>query len=101
MTRRRAPRPAAAGLRAALSQAAPRTPLSAVQSEWEAAVGSSVAAVAQPVSEREGEVVVGCSDSVWAQELDLMQAQLLERLRERLGEQAPTRLRFRVEKSAD
>jgi predicted nucleic acid-binding Zn ribbon protein len=75
--------------------------LSAVQSEWEAAVGSSVAAVAQPVSEREGEVVVGCSDSVWAQELDLMQAQLLERLRERLGEQAPTRLRFRVEKSAD
>ena len=38
-----------------------------------------------------------CSDSVWAQELDLMQEQLLERLRERLGEQAPQSLRFRVE----
>ena len=67
VTRRRAPRPAAAGFRAALSRAAPRTPLAAVQSEWETAVGSSVAAVAQPISERDGEVVVGCSDSVWAQ----------------------------------
>lgn len=101
MTRRRAPRPAAAGVRAALARAAPRTPLAAVQSEWEAAVGSSVAAVAQPVSERDGEVVIGCSDSIWAQELDLMQAQLLERLRERLGDQAPGRLRFRVDKSGD
>jgi predicted nucleic acid-binding Zn ribbon protein len=101
MTRRRAPRPAAAGFREALSRAAPRTPLAAVQSEWEAAVGSSVAAVARPVSERDGEVVIGCSDSIWAQELDLMQSQLLERLRERLGEQAPTRLRFRVDKPGD
>lgn len=101
MTRRRAPRPAAAGFRQALARAAPRTPLAAVQSEWEAAVGSSVAAVAQPVSERDGEVIVGCSNSVWAQELDLMQAQLLDRLRERLGEQAPKQLRFRVKKAGD
>jgi len=47
-----------------------------------------------------GEVTIDCSDSVWAQELDLMQAQLLERLRERLGERgaqgAPQSLRFRV-----
>jgi predicted nucleic acid-binding Zn ribbon protein len=96
MTRRRAPRPASGGLRAALARAAPRTPLAAVQGEWEAAVGSRVAAVAQPLSEREGAVVVGCADSVWAQELDLMQAQLLERLKERLGDQAPKSLRFRV-----
>ena len=40
---------------------------------------------------------MSCSDSVWAQELDLMQEQLLERLRERLGERAPQSLRFRVE----
>ena len=60
-------------------------------------VGERIAAVASPVSERGGEVTVSCSDSVWAQELDLMQAQLLERLRERLGERAPQSLRFRVQ----
>jgi predicted nucleic acid-binding Zn ribbon protein len=101
VTRRRAPRPAAAGVRAALVRAAPRTPLAAVQNEWETAVGARVAAAAQPVSERDGEVIISCSDSTWAQELDLMQTQLIERLRERLGEQAPTSLRFRVNKSGD
>jgi len=60
-------------------------------------VGERIAAVARPLSERGGEVLVGCSDSVWAQELDLMQEQLLQRLREQLGEQAPKSLRFRVE----
>ncbi len=33
---------------------------------------------------------------MWAQELDLMQTQLLERLREALGEGAPEALKFRV-----
>jgi predicted nucleic acid-binding Zn ribbon protein len=41
-------------------------------------------------------VTIDCSDSVWAQELDLMQGQLLDRLQERLGESAPQSLRFRV-----
>jgi predicted nucleic acid-binding Zn ribbon protein len=59
-------------------------------------VGERIAAVAAPVSERGGEVTVDCADSVWAQELDLMQGQLLERLEERLGEGAPRSLRFRV-----
>jgi predicted nucleic acid-binding Zn ribbon protein len=101
MMRRRAPRPAAAGLREALARAAPRTPLAALQQEWEAAVGARVAAVAQPVAEREGSAIIGCADSVWAQELDLMQAQLLERLRDRLGEQTPKSLRFRVKERED
>lgn len=101
MTRRRAPRPAGAGLREALARAAPQTPLAAVQSEWEAAVGARVAAVAQPVGERDGAVVVGCVDSVWAQELDLMQGQLLDRLQKRLGDQAPKSLRFRVKEVGD
>jgi predicted nucleic acid-binding Zn ribbon protein len=70
--------------------------LAGVQAAWADAVGERVAAVAEPVSEREGAVVVNCSDSVWAQELDLMQAQLLARLHDRLGEQAPERLRFVV-----
>jgi predicted nucleic acid-binding Zn ribbon protein len=96
MSRRRAPRPAAEALRAALQGAAPKTRLATVQSVWADAVGEQLAAVAQPVSERDGALLVACSDSVWAQELDLMQDRLLAALRERLGEGAPTSLRFRV-----
>jgi predicted nucleic acid-binding Zn ribbon protein len=96
MSRRRAPRPAAGALRAALERAAPRTPLAAVQAAWAEAVGERLAAAAQPVSERDGVVVVECSDAVWAEELDLMQAQLLERLSERLEAPPPRALRFRA-----
>jgi predicted nucleic acid-binding Zn ribbon protein len=96
VSRRRAPRPAADALRAALAQSAPKTPLAALQAAWADAVGERIAAVATPVSERGGEATIVCADSVWAQELDLMQAQLLERLRERLGEQCPESFRFRV-----
>jgi predicted nucleic acid-binding Zn ribbon protein len=97
MTRRRAPRPAATAMRTALERAAPKTSLAALQAVWVEAMGERIAAVAGPVSERGGEVTVSCSDSVWAQELDLMQEELLSRLRDRLGEQAPRSLRFRVE----
>jgi predicted nucleic acid-binding Zn ribbon protein len=95
VSRRRAPRPAASALRAALERAAPQTPLAAVQAAWAEAVGERVATAAQPVAERGGAVVVECSDPVWAEELDLMQADLLDRLVELLGEGAPKRLRFR------
>jgi predicted nucleic acid-binding Zn ribbon protein len=96
VSRRRAPRPASSALRAALGRAAPKTRLAAVQAAWAETVGERIAAAAQPVTEREGAVVVECSDPVWAEELDLMQGQLLERLRDRLGEQAPQSLRFRA-----
>jgi predicted nucleic acid-binding Zn ribbon protein len=96
MSRRPAPRPAGKALRAALERAAPKTPLASLQAAWSELVGERIAAVASPVSERGGEVTVSCSDSVWAQELDLMQGQLIERLRDKLGEQAPKSLRFRV-----
>jgi predicted nucleic acid-binding Zn ribbon protein len=97
MSRRRAPRPAANAFQAALGQAAPKTPLGAVQAAWAEAVGEQLAARATPVSERDGTVTVECADTVWAQELDLMQETLLARLRERVGEQAPKALRFRVD----
>lgn len=96
MTRRRAPRPAAKALQPVLQQAAPKTPLAAIQAGWSAAVGERLASVAIPVSEREGLLTVECADAVWTQELDLMQETLLERLREALGEQAPKALRFRA-----
>jgi predicted nucleic acid-binding Zn ribbon protein len=96
VSRRRAPRPAADAFQAALKRAAPQTPLAAVQTAWSVAVGEKLAAVAQPAAERGGTVTVECADAVWAQELDLMQETLLERLREKLGDQAPEALRFRV-----
>jgi predicted nucleic acid-binding Zn ribbon protein len=96
MSRRRPPRQASAAVRAARDRAAPRTGLAAVQGAWAGTVGEQLAAVAAPVSERAGTLTIECADSTWAQELDLMQAQLLERLRSELGELAPSALRFRV-----
>lgn len=96
MTRRRAPRQASAAIRAAREQVAPRTGLAAVQATWSQAVGEQLAAAATPVSERAGTLTIECADSVWAQELDLMQEQLLQRLRAELGERAPKALKFRL-----
>jgi predicted nucleic acid-binding Zn ribbon protein len=96
MTHRRPPRPAADAFQAALHQAAPKTSLAAVQAAWSAAVGEQIAAVATPLSEREGTLTIECADAVWAQELDLMQEALLRRLRGEVGDQAPRELRFRV-----
>jgi predicted nucleic acid-binding Zn ribbon protein len=75
---------------------APKTPLAAVQAAWASAVGDQLAAVATPVAERGGTLTIECADAVWAQELDLMQEALLERLRAEVGDQAPQALRFRV-----
>ncbi|MGE5408498.1 MAG: DUF721 domain-containing protein [Syntrophothermus sp.] len=96
MSRRPAPRPAGGAIRAARELAAPRTELAAVQGAWAEAVGRQLASVAAPVSMRAGKLTVECADAVWAQELDLMQTTLLERLREVLGARAPQALRFRV-----
>jgi predicted nucleic acid-binding Zn ribbon protein len=96
VSRRRAPRPAAGAFQAALQHVAPKTPLAAAQAGWESAVGKQLAAVATPVSERDGTLTIECADAVWAQELDLMQEALLQRLRDEVGEKAPQALRFRV-----
>jgi predicted nucleic acid-binding Zn ribbon protein len=101
VSRRPAPRPAAGAFRAALDRAAPKTRLAAAQSIWAEVVGERVAAVARPSAERDGELTIACSDPVWAEELDLMQAQIRERLEARLGESAPRTLRFRVEAAGD
>jgi predicted nucleic acid-binding Zn ribbon protein len=101
MSRRRVPRPASTAFRTALQRAAPKTRLAAVQSVWAEVVGERMAAAARPVSERAGTVSIACSDPVWAQELDLMQTQIEQGLRERLGKEAPQSLRFRVEDDRD
>ena len=96
MTRRRAPRQAGEAFRVARDLAAPKTGLASVQAAWSGAVGGQIAEVAQPISERAGTLTVECTNAMWAQELDLMQSQLLERLREALGEGAPEAIKFRV-----
>lgn len=98
MTRRRVPRQAGEAFRAARERAAPKTGLASVQAAWSEALGERLAAVSTPVSERAGTLTVDAVDGVWAQELDLMQDQLLDRLREALGERAPEALRFRVKR---
>ena len=91
---RRAPRPIAAALGTVLASVQPQTPLAAVQRVWPDAVGEAIAREAQPASERDGVITITCSSAVWAAELDLMQADLLARLRQQLGETTPAGLRF-------
>jgi predicted nucleic acid-binding Zn ribbon protein len=68
-------------------RAAPATPLARVQERWAAVAGERVAREAEPVSERDGVVTVACASAVWAQELELLSSELLERLDAALGRQ--------------
>jgi predicted nucleic acid-binding Zn ribbon protein len=83
---RRSPRPLADALRQARARAEPLTLLAAAQSAWPAAAGARVAAEAEPVAERDGVLTVACRSATWAQELDLLQSELLERLNGALSE---------------
>jgi predicted nucleic acid-binding Zn ribbon protein len=94
VTARRGPRSARSALRAAIAESAPRTLLAEVQSTWADACGSAVAAEAQPVSERDGVITVACRSATWAQELDLMQEGLRDRLNAALGHDGVKGLRF-------
>jgi predicted nucleic acid-binding Zn ribbon protein len=97
MRRRRAPRPLGEALPGAISSAAPATPLAAVQSAWPEAVGERIAAAASPVAERDGTVTVACESATWAHELDLLEAQIVGKLRSKLPpEMGFERLRFQV-----
>jgi predicted nucleic acid-binding Zn ribbon protein len=61
---------------------------------WPEAVGEAIAEAAEPVSEHAGVLTIRCRSATWAQELALMEGELLERLGERLGERRPKALRF-------
>ena len=51
--------------------------------------GATVAAEAVPVAERDGLVTVACRSATWAQELDLLQLDLIERLNAAVSEADP------------
>jgi predicted nucleic acid-binding Zn ribbon protein len=83
---RRSPRPLGDALRQARARAEPLTLLAAAQSAWPIAAGARVAAEAEPVAERDGVLTIACRSSTWAQELDLLGPELLERLNGALSE---------------
>jgi predicted nucleic acid-binding Zn ribbon protein len=60
-----------------------------VQSAWPEAAGPQVAAEADPVAERDGVVTIACRSATWAQELDLLQREVIARLSEVLNAHEP------------
>jgi predicted nucleic acid-binding Zn ribbon protein len=90
---RRAPRSLEHALDELSNELAPATMLGDIQRVWSTTVGPAIAAQAQPTSERGGVVTVSCAASVWAQELDLMAPQIIDRLNGALVERSVQRLR--------
>ena len=67
-----------------------------VGERWEEAVGSQVARHCRPIALRNGVLEARVDSSVWCQQLQLQTPQILASLREVLGDEAPSGLRFRV-----
>jgi hypothetical protein len=84
--RRLAPRPLRAVLAGVVEPACPPGLLAIVQSAWPGVAGDALARAAVPVSERAGTVTVSCESAVWAQELELLAPDLVERLNATLSE---------------
>jgi len=93
---RAAPRMLSIALENLTASIAPATTLARVQEVWDRAAGSAIAASARPTAEREGVLTVTCAAAVWAQELDLMAAQLIPRINDALGAEAIRELRCRT-----
>ena len=91
--RRRDPRPLSHAIAALADRLAPQTTLAEVQRVWPTAVGEAIAGQAEPTGERDGVLTVTCSSAVWAQELDLMGAELVGRINTALGAEAVRSLR--------
>ena len=68
------------------SEAQPATLLAAVQAAGARRVGEQIAAQARPVRERDGVITVECRAATWAQELDLLQDELIATAQRALGE---------------
>ena len=72
-------------------------PLTRITTVWPSAVGPAVARNAWPLRvSRDGTLHVATSSATWANELALLADDVLARLREHAGDDAPTRLRCAV-----
>ncbi|HWG07779.1 MAG TPA: DUF721 domain-containing protein [Solirubrobacteraceae bacterium] len=94
--RKAAPRPLSTALQGLTATLAPATTLARVQEVWERVAGAAIAGAAWPTAEREGVLTIACEASVWAQELTLMQGDLIPRLNAALGAEAIRELRCRT-----
>ena len=88
------PRKLGGALERVIAEEAPQTLLAEVQAAWPRACGPTIAARAEPVSERNGTVTIGCESGTWAQELELMGDQLRARIDEQIGADRVLGLRF-------
>jgi predicted nucleic acid-binding Zn ribbon protein len=100
VNRRGTPRPIGDSIRALRTEVEPATLLAAVEGCWVEALGERIAAEARPVRDREGTITVECRAATWAQELDLLQGELVESLNQALGEARVRRLRLIVGESS-
>jgi len=93
---RAAPRSLSPALAALAQSLAPATTLARVQGIWESAAGPAIATAARPTAEHNGVLTVTCAAAVWAQELDLMAADLIRGLNSALGAETIRELRCRT-----
>ena len=93
---RAAPRSISAALERFTAALAPATKLARVQGVWADVAGAAIADSARPTAERDGVLTVTCAAAVWAQELDLMERELVAHLNTALGEEAIRELRCRT-----
>jgi predicted nucleic acid-binding Zn ribbon protein len=94
--RRAAPRPLSSALCELTSALAPASTLARAQQVWELAVGPAVAAAAVPTAEHDGVLTITCAAAVWAQEIDLLEGQLVPALNAAMGQARITALRCRT-----
>jgi predicted nucleic acid-binding Zn ribbon protein len=91
------PGPIGDEVRRELSRFGPEAGIGELVAAWPEAVGPGVAANAWPARiARDGTLHVSTASSAWAFELTQLEQTVVSRLRERLGEEAPARLRFAV-----
>jgi len=82
-------------VRRELDRFGPAGKMGEIVSAWPEAVGPAIAANAWPARvARDGTLHVNAASSTWAFELQLLSESVLSRLLERLGQDAPSALRF-------
>ena len=67
-----------------------------IGSQWSAIVGPQIAAHCRPLGIRAGVLELEVDSPVWSQQLQLRKPELLAKLAEHLGADAPSELRFQV-----
>ena len=91
------PEPIGGHVRQELARFGPAGAMAELVAVWAEAVGPGIAANAWPARiARDGTLHVAASSSAWAFELTQLEATVRERLRERLRDEAPPRIRFAV-----